>query len=186
MRVLAVRGSSSVLDSLGVIHALSGNVIEIPGQRLLVDEAAAHKFSFGAPGLCAVLRPVAAAISAAHPLDLVNALGIVLLGNLARITLGAWVKFRYGIDILTGTVHQVAGLLLFPTYIGIILSMDQLLAYLLNPIRRRRQQPGLVATVEVSSGWPDSAGDAPRLGASHGMRVRIAGFGEPGAGLGAS
>ena len=31
MRVLAVRWSSQFLDILGVIHALSGNVIELPG-----------------------------------------------------------------------------------------------------------------------------------------------------------
>ena len=149
MRVLAVRGSSSVLDSLGVIHALSGNVIEIPGQRLLVDEACSGINSVLVLLACALFYGLWRRRSPLHILlSLVNALGIVLLGNLARITLGAWVKFRYGIDILTGTVHQVAGLLLFPTYIGIILSMDQLLAYLLNPIRRRRQQPGLVATVE--------------------------------------
>jgi len=149
MRVLAVRGSSSVLDSLGVTHALSGNVIEIPGQRLLVDEACSGINSVLIILACALFYGMWRRRSLIRIfLCLVNALGFVLLGNLVRITLGAWVMFRYGVDILTGTAHQVTGLLLFPTYIAIILSMDQLLAYLLSPSRRRKRPREPAAATE--------------------------------------
>lgn len=151
MRVLAVNGSSSVLDSLGVTHALSGNVIEIPGQRLLVDEACSGINSVLVILACALFYGMWRRRSLIRiVLCLVNALGFVLLGNLARITLGAWLMFRYGIDILTGTAHQLTGLLLFPTYIAIILSMDQLLAYLFSPSRRRRRLPEPPAAAEAA------------------------------------
>jgi len=171
MRVLAVNGSSSVLDSLGVTHALSGNVIEIPGQRLLVDEACSGINSVLVILACALFYGMWRRRSLIHIfLSVVNALGFVLLGNLARITLGAWLMFRHGVDILTGTAHQLTGLLLFPTYIGIILSMDQLLAYLFSPSRRRRRSPEPPAAAEdarasrvplgIPRGWVRATGCA--------------------------
>ena len=39
LQAIATKWSSVVLDGFGVTHALSGNVIEIPGQRLMVEEA---------------------------------------------------------------------------------------------------------------------------------------------------
>src|SRR5204862_2406378 len=39
LRVLAVNWSSHLLDLLGVTHSQSGNIIELPGQKLLVEEA---------------------------------------------------------------------------------------------------------------------------------------------------
>lgn len=142
MRVLAVNWSSRLLDLLGVTHALSGNVIELPGQQLLVDEACS--------GINSVLITLAGTLfyglwrrrSAIHILIcVVNALGFVLLGNLARITLGAWLKARHGIDVLSGTAHEVIGLILLGCYLVMILSTDQLLVYLTKPIWARAK-PG--------------------------------------------
>ncbi len=143
LRVLAVRWSSRLLDVLGVTHALSGNVIELPGQKLLVDEACS--------GINSVLITLAACLfyglwrrrSAIHILVcLTSTLSFVLLGNLARITLGAWLRFRYNIDILSGWRHELTGLVLFVGYLAMILSMDQLLVFLTSPTRRHRQPAG--------------------------------------------
>lgn len=150
LRVLAVGWSSRLLDILGVTHALSGNVIELPGTKLLVDEACS--------GINSVLITLAACLfyglwrrrSAIHILIcLTSTLSFVLLGNLARITLGAWLKFRYSIDILSGQSHEVAGLVLFVSYLTMILSMDQLLVFLTSPVKSRRQP---VETPPVAAG----------------------------------
>ena len=153
LRVLAVDWSSRLLDILGVTHALSGNVIELPGQKLLVDEACS--------GINSVLITLAGCLfyglwrrrPAYHILVcLASTLSFVLLGNLARITLGAWLKFRYGIDILSGRSHEVAGLVLFVSYLTMILSMDQLLVFLTSPTRpQQRPEESLAAarTVEL-------------------------------------
>ena len=143
LRVLAVNWSTRLLDILGVTHALSGNVIELPGQKLLVDEACS--------GINSVLITLASSLfyglwrrrSAIHILlCLTSALAFVLLGNLVRITLGAWLKFRYGIDILSGAAHEVTGLILFVAYLAMILSTDQLLVFLTSPVRPHPWPPG--------------------------------------------
>jgi len=134
LRVMAVNWSSRLLDMLGVTHALSGNVIELPGQKLLVDEACS--------GINSVLITLAGCLfyglwrrrSMLHILFcLGSTLSFVLLGNLARITLGAWLKFRFGLDMLSGRAHELTGLILFVGYLIMILSMDQLLVYLTSP-----------------------------------------------------
>ena len=136
LRVLAVGYSSRLLDMLGVTHALAGNVIELPGKKLLVDEACS--------GINSVLITLAGCLfyglwrrrSAISILVcLGSSLAFVLLGNLVRITLGAWLRFRYNIDILSGLAHELTGLVLLMSYLTMIVSMDQLLAFLTSPSR---------------------------------------------------
>jgi len=69
-------------------------------------------------------------------------LGFVLLGNVSRITLGAWLKFQYHLDILSGWRHETVGLILFASYLGLILSLDQLLVFLTEPARTRSESGG--------------------------------------------
>jgi exosortase len=139
LRVKAVAWSSRLLDLLEVTHSLSGNVIELPRQNLLVDEACS--------GINSVLIMLASSLfyglwrrrSAIHILlCLLSSLAFVLLGNMARITLGAWLKFRFGLDTLSGRTHEATGLLLLFGYLVLILSMDQLLVFLTSPVWRRR------------------------------------------------
>lgn len=138
LRVLAVTWSSHFLDLLGVTHALAGNVIELPGQKLLVDEACS--------GINSVLITLAGCLfyglwrrrSAVYILIcLGSSLAFVLLGNVVRITLGAWLGFSYHIDILSGRVHELVGLVLLLSYLTMIVSLDQLLAFLTAPSRSR-------------------------------------------------
>ncbi|HOX57639.1 MAG TPA: exosortase U [Verrucomicrobiota bacterium] len=151
IRVLAVKWSSTMLDMLGVTHALSGNVIELPRQQLLVDEACSGINSVLITLACALFYGMWRRRPWIHILvGLANALAFVLLGNLARITLGAWLKYRYGINILTGAAHEAIGLVLFASYLVMILSMDQLLWYLFSPARPRSKQP----TTGVAVGGP--------------------------------
>jgi len=127
----AVAGSSRVLDLLAIPHLRTGNILEIPGQRLLVEEACS--------GINSVLFMTAACVfyvlwrrrSLLFLLPLyVMTIGCVLFGNLIRITSGAWLLFNFRIDLFTGWRHETLGLVLTASYLVFIVAADALLAKL--------------------------------------------------------
>jgi exosortase len=141
LRVLAVSSSSRVLDLLNITHSLSGNVIELPGQNLLVDEACSGINSVLITLACCLFYGLWRRRSAFHIVFfLVSSLSFVLLGNMMRITLGAWLKFRFGFDILSARSHELSGLLLFLAYLILILSVDQLVVFVAKPAHPRRHR----------------------------------------------
>ena len=142
LRELAVNWSSRLLDVYSVVHYLSGNVIELPQQKLLVEEACS--------GINSVLLTLAVCLfyllwrrrSVVRILIcLPYALATVLLGNVFRITLGAGLKFYYGIDILSGWRHESLGLFLVGLYMVMILSLDEWMNFLTAPVRQRTFRP---------------------------------------------
>ncbi|PYJ02822.1 MAG: hypothetical protein DME25_15005 [Verrucomicrobia bacterium] len=174
LRVLAVNGSSHLLDLWGVTHSQSGNIIELPGQKLLVEEACS--------GINSVLITMAGCLFymlwrrasfVCILLALFGSVSFVLLGNLARITLGAWLKFRHGIEILSGWPHEMVGILLFGSYMLLIFSLDRLLTFLTSPSRRRKAGQGSRLPGEAESAYsqmpaqatppPSGAGGTPLL-----------------------
>ena len=125
----ATEGSSRVLALLGVPHLLSGLLIEIPGQRLLVEEACS--------GINSILFMTSACVFYAmwqrrgvFFLATLYALtiGCVLAGNLVRITFGAWIFFHHQIDLFSGWKHEAVGLVLTATYLIFIIAGDAILA----------------------------------------------------------
>ena len=127
----AVAGSSRVLDLLAIPHLRTGNILEIPGQRLLVEEACS--------GINSVLFMTAACVfyvlwrrrSLLFLLPLyVMTIGCVLFGNLIRITSGAWLLFNFRIDLFSGWRHETLGLVLTASYLVFIVAADALLAKL--------------------------------------------------------
>ncbi len=142
LRSLATQWSGSVLDALSVTHAVSGNVIEIPNQRLLVEEACS--------GINSILSTTAVCLfyclwrrrSILHILVmLAMTVGFVLLGNVARIVSGAWFRFSWDINIMSGWKHETIGLVLFAGYLGLILSADALLEFLFSPSGTETTKP---------------------------------------------
>jgi exosortase len=130
----ATAGSSRVLSLLGIPHLLSGLIIEIPGQRLLVEEACS--------GINSILFMTSACVFYAMWkrrsllfLAVLYALTItcVLIGNLIRITSGAWVLFHFQIDLFVGWKHEALGLVLTATYLGFIVGADALLGWIFTP-----------------------------------------------------
>jgi exosortase len=124
----AVTGSSWILAIFGVPHLRNGNVLEIPGQRLLVEEACS--------GINSVLFMTSACVFYAlwrrrsfQSLALLYllTLGCVLLGNLVRITSGAFLLFNFHIDLFTGWRHEALGLLLMTFYLLFIPAEDILI-----------------------------------------------------------
>jgi exosortase len=131
LRRLAVLGSSTLLDCLGVLHSVEGNVIELPDKTLLVEEACSgiNSVLLGMTFCVFYLfwrRRPAWWLLVAVPATF----AFVMLGNIVRITAGAALEYYAKIDILSGHAHETAGLILVATYALLICSLDQLLAFL--------------------------------------------------------
>ena len=142
LRSLATQWSGSVLDALSVTHSVSGNVIEIPNQRLMVEEACS--------GINSILSTTAVCLfyclwrrrSVLHVVVmLVMTIGFVLMGNVSRIVSGAWFRFSWDINVMTGWKHETIGLVLFAGYLGLILSADAMLEFLFSTSRSDVRKP---------------------------------------------
>ncbi|MEI6492194.1 MAG: exosortase U [Verrucomicrobiota bacterium] len=127
LRGLATTMSSRALDLLGVTHFVTGNVIELPGQKLLVEEACS--------GINSILFVTAFTLFYLFwrrrsllviLVCLPTALVFVLFGNVVRISLGAWLRFFHGIDILTGWKHEMESVILTAVYLLLVVSLESL------------------------------------------------------------
>ncbi len=164
LRGLAVQGSSRLLDSLSVVHFLNGNVIELPQQKLLVEEACS--------GINSVLLTLAAGLfyllwrrrSVLRFLVVLPvALSGVLIGNILRITLGAWLKYHHIVDILSGWRHELLGLVLVALYLSLIYSLDKALDFLAAPMWAiEAALPDPLAPAPVAAPALAAAGGSPR------------------------
>ena len=124
----AVAGSSRVLDLMAIPNMRSGNILDIPGRRLLVEEACS--------GINSVLFMSAACVFYVLwrrrallflPTLYLMTIGCVLFGNLIRITSGAWLLFHYHIDLFSGWRHEALGLVLTAFYLVFIVGADALM-----------------------------------------------------------
>ncbi|MEI6278947.1 MAG: exosortase U [Verrucomicrobiae bacterium] len=127
LREVATTLSGRALDLLGVVHRVSGNVIEIPGQKLLVEEACS--------GINSVLFVTAFSLFflfwRRRPfwiflICLPTALAFVVAGNVVRISLGAWLRYSGGIDILTGWKHETLSIVLSAIYVLLVIGLESL------------------------------------------------------------
>jgi len=142
LRGIAVQGSSRMLDFLGVVHSLSGNVIDLPQRQLLVEEACS--------GINSVLLTLATCVFYMFwrrrsfwrlLVCLPFVFAGVLLGNVIRICFGAWLQFYHHVDILSGWRHETVGLILLLGYVILILSLDEWLDFLTQPVRPASPRP---------------------------------------------
>ena len=127
LRGLATTMSSRTLDLLGVTHCVSGNVIELPGQKLFVEEACS--------GINSVLFVTAFTLFYlfwrrrsfwVFLVCLPAALTFVLAGNVVRISFGAWLRYFRGIDILTGWKHEMQSVALTAVFLLLVVSLESL------------------------------------------------------------
>ena len=129
----AVAGSSRILDALLIPHERTGLVIEIPGMRLLVEEACSGINSILFMTFICVFYAMWMRRSVFFTVFLyIFTIGCVLAGNLVRIVSGAWAWYYYQVEILTGWKHEAIGLSLTATYIALIILAEKKLR---NPSR---------------------------------------------------
>jgi len=128
LQQLAVAGSSWMLGLMALPHLRNGNVLEIPGHRLLVEQACS--------GINSVLFMTSVCVFYALwqrrsllflSLLYILTLGAILIGNLIRITSGAWILFNFNIDLLSGWKHETIGLILTACYLLFIIGADWVL-----------------------------------------------------------
>lgn len=124
----AVEGSSRILSILDVPHFRTGNILEIPGARLLVEQACS--------GINSVLFMTAACIFYALWqkrsflfLILLIALTIIwiFVTNLIRITLSAWILYTFKFNLFSPARHEAVGLLLTACTLVFIIIVSHLL-----------------------------------------------------------
>jgi len=129
----AVAGSSRILDALLIPHERTGLVIEIPGMRLLVEEACSGINSILFMTFICVFYAMWMRRSVFFTVILyIFTIGCVLAGNLVRIVSGAWAWYYYQVEILTGWKHEAIGLCLTAIYITLIILAEKILR---NPTR---------------------------------------------------
>jgi exosortase len=171
LQTLTARLSSRVLDVFGVLHVLAGHVVEVPGRRLLVEEACSGIHSFFAVlpvtlfFVLWVRRPLVRAT-----LLLLAAAGWMLVANVARVVGITVLVTRWGVDVTTGWPHEAFGLGVFAATLGLLWSSDRLILVLTawNPLRRRPAArpgpPGGTPAAAAAGGGPTRLPDFQATG----------------------
>ena len=134
LQVFATTCSSRLLDLMTVNHMVSGNVLELPGRQLFIDEACSGIQSLFAMLTCVAFfvvwtkRPVILAI----PL-LLSSVVMCTITNIFRIVLVVQAELR-GVDLATGWPHECLGVTLFALALGLVYCSEGFFLFLFAPI----------------------------------------------------
>lgn len=132
---ISSRASGDLLDLVGINHLMAGNVVQLPGRELFVDEACSGIVSVMAVISCSLMFAVWKNRSLFHTLLLVvSGVGWAVVMNIGRIFTIAFAADAMSIDLSTGWQHQALGLLGFSLVFGAVASTDAILCFLLDPI----------------------------------------------------
>jgi len=130
----AVVGSSFLLSLLKIPHLRSGNILEIPGARLLVEQACS--------GINSVLFMAAACVFYTlwqrrsflfFIILTVLTMIWIFISNLIRITFSTWILYNFNINLFSPFRHEAVGLFLTAsTFLFIFVSsklLEKLVAH---------------------------------------------------------
>lgn len=159
LQYITTQLAGRALDAFGLVHSVSGNVIEIPGRRLLVEEACSGVNSLFSTLACTLFYLL---VKRRHPFVWIVLLGSVpiwvVFGNVLRVTTVALLRAYTDIPADEGLWHTSLGFFVFAITIGLVISTDQLLQFyaavlppeeleLLPP--RTSEDDAVAATVEA-------------------------------------
>jgi exosortase len=150
--------ASAVVDLLGINHLLAGNVIELPGHKLFVDEACS-----GVNTVFALLAVAGLYACYAHrswiiaiPL-IASAAFWAGLVNVVRVVVIVVALDYFSVDLAEGLPHTVLSLVLLPATLLFLLGTNHFLMTLFGPIHRDGQEqvrlPSLAKTWNRFFGW---------------------------------
>jgi exosortase len=123
LQTITARASSAVLDVAGVLHIRAGNVIEIPGRRLLVEEACSGVNSLFAATACTLFFVLWRRIGKAQAVLLLMTIPFwTVTANSARVVLTALLRYRWDIAADEGRLHDALGMGVFAVAMLLILS----------------------------------------------------------------
>jgi exosortase len=129
------RLSSLVLDGLGVLHLLSGNVVMLPHRKLFVDEACSGIISVMSVIACAAMLAIWRGRATLHFVLLV-ALGVgsAMIMNVVRISAIAAALAWYDVDWTSGWQHETISLVAFLGTFVLLVGFDHALVALTAPV----------------------------------------------------
>ncbi len=131
LREFTTSWSSSLLDYLGVLHRVNGNVIDIPGISLFIADACTGIHSLFVLITAAFFWGLWQRRTVPHTiLLLLGTVSVVLIENVARVTLVTYLcesDTRYS----EGWRHSLIGFALFGISLTLIASLDGLILFLL-------------------------------------------------------
>jgi exosortase len=128
--------SNRVLDYVGVLHTLSGNVVEVAGKSYFVEEACS-----GIHSLLSILAVTLFYVfwARCHWLRAIllvfAAVFWVVTANVLRIVAIVFVDTRWGIDLSQGFLHLAFGFVLFGLTLSLLASTDRFLLFLGTAVR---------------------------------------------------
>lgn len=129
------RGASALLDSVGIQHLMSGNVLELPDKTFFVEEACSGI------GSVYLLLASAAIFASWKQLRLVvsvpllgAAIGWAVAGNTFRIFAVAYAHDRHQLDLSEGTRHDLLGSATYLVSLILLLMTEQALLFLMEPV----------------------------------------------------
>ena len=135
LQTITARWSSKFLDLFGVVHSMSGNVVDVPGRRLMVEEACSGINSLFAILTCSLFFVFWSRRGIIHSiLLLLGGFGWVLVGNIARVLVIALAFTKRGIDLTEGFRHDALGFVIFIVMVGLVWSLDRLLLFIIGTI----------------------------------------------------
>jgi exosortase len=201
LQTITAHWSSRLLDAIGVLHVMSGNAVEIPGHRLMVEEACSGVQSLFAC-LCATIFFV---LWTQQPkvrgtLVVLSSIGWVLVANAVRVVLITKLT-QEGFQVLEGLPHELLGMGVFVFTLLMVISTDRLFMFFLPP-RAFRTKPraaagklrlpdlestgfGSTASLPLAAGyallavaqlyllWPTTANAAPLVKSSVTLEKRL-------------
>jgi exosortase len=127
---LVSRWSSHFLDAFKVYHVMEGNVVEIVGRRLLVDQACSGVYSLLTLLIGALFYALWTRTGVLRCLMLMAAAVFwVLLGNVTRVVTIVVIANRWGIDASAGKKHEVLGISIFILMLLMVGSTDRLFCF---------------------------------------------------------
>lgn len=151
------RLADTLLDTLGVVHVMAGNIVEVAGRELLVDEACSGIYSLFTLLVGTLLYAFWVRVSVARGVFLLVATGFwVIVGNTLRVVIVV-LATRYGVDLSTGWRHEALGLAMFSLMLGMVVSTDQLMSAVASTWRSLTRKPKRKGTKSRSLGLSGKA-----------------------------
>lgn len=141
LQVMAAQVSTWTLEMLSVPVYLSGNIIEIPAMRLMVEEACS--------GMRSVMALLTLACIVIYFIDLTilskltivfAALSVAICMNVFRVALTGVLAHFYDPKTATGFFHTFSGLIVFIVGLPILYGVGMLLFRIEESLKRRKSQ----------------------------------------------
>lgn len=130
LQQVTTRVSGVALDVLNVLHVRSGNVIDIPGRRLFVEEACSGVNSLFSAAACSIFYLLWTRRRWFVWNVLLGSLPVwVIAANASRITTVAWLRDRWNVAADEGWRHDLLGFIVFAAVLLLLFGTERLLRF---------------------------------------------------------